>query len=70
MIKLLKVSEFSDHLAVFSTFDGKEKSVLFDADELKVTDGIGSVFEFSEGVLFARALNDSKRLVIVSLKTY
>ena len=70
VIKLLKLSEFSDHLVVLSKFDGKDKGVLFDADEIKVRDGIGSVFEFSGEFLFTRNLKDSKRLVIISLKTY
>ena len=70
VIKLLKLSEFSDHLVVLSKFDGKEKGVLFDADELKVKDGIGSVFDFSGEFLFARDLKDSKRLVMISLKNY
>jgi hypothetical protein len=57
-IKLLKVSAITDHLVVLSMFDGQEKGVLFDVEEIKVKDGIGSIFEFTEEFLFAKTLRD------------
>jgi len=48
----IKLSEFTDHVIVYSFFDGKYKTILFDSKKNRVKQNIGNFYDFTEEYLF------------------
>ena len=48
----MKLSQNTDHIIVYSIFDGKYKVILFDSNKKKVKENIGNFYDFTEDYLF------------------